>query len=62
KSKRIIERIVMNFKPIQKENDAFKKAREIESLISELSSKGFKLTKANSKSLVMKKGFDKVAK
>ncbi|MCH3697063.1 hypothetical protein [Campylobacter lari] len=53
----------MNFKPIQKENDAlFKKAREIESLISELSSKGFKLTKANSKSLVMKKGFDKVAK
>ncbi|AJC94130.1 hypothetical protein [Campylobacter volucris] len=52
----------MNFKPIQKENDVFKKAREIESLISELSSKGFKLTKANSKSLVMKKGFDKVAK
>ncbi|MCV3529840.1 hypothetical protein L8Y18_00055 [Campylobacter sp. CNRCH_2007_0968H] len=52
----------MNFKPIQKENDAFEKAREIESLISELSSKGFKLTKANSKSLVMKKGFDKVAK
>lgn len=52
----------MNFKPIQKNNKALEKARQMESLINELSSKGFKLTKANSKSLVMKKGFDKVAK
>ncbi|EDP6894925.1 hypothetical protein GRH50_03615 [Campylobacter lari] len=52
----------MSFKPIQKSNKALEKARQMESLINDLSSKGFKLIKANSKYLIMKKGFDKVAK
>ncbi|MBF7067545.1 hypothetical protein IY885_04655 [Campylobacter volucris] len=47
----------MSFKPIQKSNKALEKARQMESLINELSSKGFKLIKANSKYLIMKKGF-----
>ncbi|EAI2149094.1 hypothetical protein KY417_001181 [Campylobacter jejuni] len=48
----------MSFKPIQKDNDAFKKAQRAK-LIEDLIMRGYALVKISCNGFLMKKGFEK---
>ncbi|MFY4690398.1 hypothetical protein ACOTVD_04865 [Campylobacter jejuni] len=48
----------MSFKPIQKDNDAFKKAQRAK-VIESLAMRGYALVKISSNGFLMKKGFEK---
>ncbi|TKX28175.1 hypothetical protein [Campylobacter estrildidarum] len=48
----------MSFKPIQKDNDAFRKA-QMAKVIEKLAMRGYALVKISSNGFIMKKGFER---